>query len=120
MKSLRDMWSIRLRIKQCWGLWALLLFEIGFIVFLTIWGDKIYLQWNDNFDFSIVQAKMFKDNEFWRDRHTPVPFLGGIDRSIFVSDYNLTSLLYYIFDTQIAYWACHVIAVFFSGGGVFY
>lgn len=107
----------KLKIGQYWGLWILLLLEIVFIVVLLMFSDKIYLQWNDNLDFNIAHAKMFRDNALWRDRQKPVPFLGGIDRSIFVSDYNLTSLLYYVFDPQFAYWACHGMALIFSGGG---
>lgn len=115
MKYLQD----KLKIKEYWGLWLLLLFEVCFIFFLAMWRDKIYLQWNDNLDSNIALSKMFKDNEFWRDRQTPVPFLGGVERSILTSGYGLISIIYYIFDAQTAYWFSYVLAVFFSGGGVF-
>lgn len=108
-----------LKIREYWGLWILLFCEICFLIFLAIYGNKLFLQWNDNLDSNMALNKIFRENQFWRDRETPVPILGGIDRSILNSGYNLTSMVYYIFDTQMAFWACYILAVAFSGGGCF-
>lgn len=118
MKILRNGLN-KLKIRKYWGLWILLIFEVCFILFLTMYGEKIYLQWNDNLDSNIALSKMFKDNEFWRDRQTPVPFLGGVERSILTSGYNLTSVICCIFDIHTAFWFGYILAVLFSGGGCF-
>lgn len=110
----------KLKFQQYWGLWILLFIEICFILFLVLFGDKIYLQWNDNLDSNMALNKMFRDNRFWYDRETPVPMLGGIERSILTSGYNFTSIVYYVFDTQIAFWLLYVLAVAFSGTGCFF
>ncbi len=119
MKDLKTMLFKKLKLQQCWGLWFLLFVEIGFIFFLAMYGDKIYLPWNDNLDSNMALNKMFRDNKFWRDRQTPVPMLGGIDRFILTSGYNFTNIIYYLFDTQIAFWILYVLAVAFSGTGFF-
>lgn len=110
----------KIKMQQYWGLYFLLCIEICFVLFLVINGDQIYLQWNDNLDSNMALNKMFRDNRFWCDRQTPVPMLGGIDRSILTSGYNFTSIVYYVFDTQIAFWILYVLSVALSGTGCFF
>ncbi len=38
----------------------MLLIVIGFVAFLAMKGDKVYLQLNDNFDFDIAHLKMLR------------------------------------------------------------
>ncbi len=105
--------------KENYGISALILVELCFLFVVIFFSDKIYIAINDNLDSNIPLFKIFRDNQFWKDRTTPIPMLGGIDRSILTSGYSLNHLVYYVFDTKIAYWVNYIIALAFSGIGFF-
>ena len=82
-------------------------------------GDRLYVQINDNLDSNIPLLKMFRDNNCWIDRTTPIPMLGGVSRDILNCSYTLNYLIYWFFDTKFAYWLNYVAAIALSGVGFY-
>ena len=111
--------SLKKYAKENYGISTLIIVELCFLFVVIFFSDKIYVAINDNLDANVSLYKMFRDNHFWKDRTTPVPMLGGVDRSILTSGYSLNSLIYYLFDTNIAYWVNYIVALAFSGTGFY-
>lgn len=112
------LWN-RLKMKKYYGLWLLVLAECIFTSILLLWGDKLYIAPNDCLDSNVSLYKMFKDIGAWTDRKTPIPMLGGMDRSVLSIGYNLCNILYWIFDVQVAFWLSYIVALAFSGTGFY-
>ena len=88
--------------------------------FLIFFGDKMYVAINDNLDSNVVLMKIFRDNNCWIDRTTPLPFLGGLSRDLLTCGYTLQYINYWIFDTQFAYWFNFLEAIAISAMGFYY
>lgn len=107
------------KMKKYYGLCLLILTEILFILVVLLWGDKLYVQINDNLDSNVSLFKMYRDNNCWTDRTTPIPMLGGVGRDVLNCSYTLNYLIYWFFDTEIAYWLNYVVAIALSGSGFY-
>lgn len=117
--SVTTLWN-QLKMKKYYGIWLLVLAESLFILILLLWGDRLIIAPNDCLDSNISLYKMFKDIGAWTNRSEPIPMLGGVDRSILSCGYDLGYILYWIFDTQIAFWLNYVVALALSGTGFYF
>jgi len=81
-------------LKKHYGIFFLICVEFAFIFIFALFGDKLYVAINDNLDSNIALYKMFRDNNCWIDRTTPLPFLGGISRDLLTCGYSLPELNY--------------------------
>ena len=107
-------------IKKYYGIVFMVVVEVVIAFICIFFGDKLYIAVNDNLDSNIVLMKMFKDNNCWLDRTTPLPFLGGLSRDILTCGYTLQYINYWIFDTQFAYWFNFLEAIAISAMGFYY
>ena len=106
-------------LKKHYGIFFLICVEFAFIFIFALFGDKLYVAINDNLDSNIALYKMFRDNNCWIDRTTPLPFLGGISRDLLTCGYSLPELNYWFFDTQYAYWINYIEAIAISAIGFY-
>ena len=107
-------------IKKYYGIVFMVVVEVVIAFICIFFGDKLYIAVNDNLDSNIVLMKMFKDNNCWLDRTTPLPFLGGLSRDILTCGYTLQYLNYWFFDIQAAYWINLLEAILISGFGFYF
>ena len=107
-------------IKKHYGVLFLIATEAVLAFFLIFFGDKMYVAINDNLDSNVVLMKIFRDNNCWIDRTTPLPFLGGLSRDLLTCGYTLQYINYWIFDTQFAYWFNFLEAIAISAMGFYY
>jgi len=117
---MKVMSKIKDLVYQYYGLILGGIIIITFFLFLLFNGGNTYVQINDNLDSNIPLLKMFRDNNCWIDRKTQIPMLGGIDRSVLSCGYTLQHVLFWIFDTKIAYWASVFVALLLSGFGFYF
>ena len=120
MKHTADKTSFTTRVINHYGLLVLALVEFFIVIVLALGGNQLYVTINDNLDSNIALVKMFRDYNCWIDRSVPIPFLGGVERSLLNCGYTLSYLIYWLFDTQIAYWLNYIVAIALSGFGFYF
>ena len=90
-------------LKKYYGFLLLIAVELFFIFIFAFFGDKLYFAVNDNLDSNIALMKVFRDNNCWIDRTSPIPILGGVEREVLNCGYTIAYINYWLFDTQTAY-----------------
>ena len=109
-------------LKKYYGFLLLIAVELFFIFIFSFFGDKLYFAVNDNLDSNIALMKVFRDNNCWIDRTSPIPILGGVEREVLNCGYTIAYINYWLFDTQTAYFlnfiesiAISVLGFYFTG-----
>ena len=90
-------------LKKYYGFLLLIAVELFFIFIFSFFGDKLYFAVNDNLDSNIALMKVFRDNNCWIDRTSPIPILGGVEREVLNCGHTIAYINYWLFDTQTAY-----------------
>ena len=106
--------------KRHYGLFVLVAIEVLVAIVTMLFGKQLYVTINDNLDSNIALVKMFRDNNCWIDRSVPIPFLGGVDRSLLNCGYTIPYINYWLFDTEYAYWINYIVAIAISGLGFYF
>ena len=119
MKTVRRIWQSK-AIQNHYGIYLLVAVEIFLSVVVFGCMDDLVVAINDNLDSNIPLMKMFRDNNCWIDRTTPLPFLGGVDRSVLTCGYTLSYINYWLFDTQFAYWLNFLEAIAIATMGFYF
>lgn len=97
---------------------------VGFIlavtIYVTYYGENIYIQVHDNLDSNIAWLKMLKDNHLFWTHGTTVPFLGGMNRNNLYSELKVYSWLYMIFPVFTAYIIGYILKIILAVSGSVY
>ena len=77
-------------------------FLLSALLFLLA-GDRLQAAVQDNLDLFEAQYRMLKNTGTFFTGKAAAPFLGGISRDVLPSEWSLTSLLYFLLPSRIAY-----------------
>ncbi len=91
--------KVKNKIIDNWAMFIAALFIVITMIYIVIKGDGIYLQIHDYLDGYAAVFKMFKDNRSFWTFGTELPFLGGVDRDLMLSDLKVYSWIHMIFPT---------------------
>lgn len=84
--------------------WAIIgLFFLGISMLFLLRGENSIISVHDNLDLFIPQYKLLKDEGAFFGGQDLIPFLGGINRYLLPSEWNLYTLLYVVLPPYYAY-----------------
>lgn len=86
-----------------WYWWVVALILLGELAVFLFFGTKSYIGIHDNLDIHITDYEILRQQEAFFSQNKVIPFLGGIDRNFFLSEYSLYALLYMLLPNFAAY-----------------
>jgi hypothetical protein len=94
-----------------WYMIPVLLFLAVVGIFYAVVGQNSYLAIHDDLDLFIPQYRILKETHSFFAHNTELPFLGGISRDAFPSEFSLYSFLFMLLPDYPAYIAAYLLKV---------